>query len=93
MNAILFDMGWDTAFKKAFTSLWPLVTKFLFPMIMIILAMLLVMDIVKAVASYRRGDDVQIVPIVLLVAGIAMMSVLWANDGKILKQLVGLSSY
>lgn len=88
---VMADADWSGVFSNASNQIWPFVLNFVIPIILIVFSILLLLDIVKAVTNYRRGDDVQIIPLVLLVAGIALLLALQANNGALLKSLVGLS--
>ena len=48
-------------------------------MIGIILGIILVKDIVKLVMNYRRGDDIDYMPIILLTIALAILVVLRAS--------------
>ena len=72
-------LDWSNIFSEALGQIKPFVDNFLFPMIGIILGIILVKDIVKLVMNYRRGDDIDYMPIILLTIALAILVVLRAS--------------
>lgn len=72
-------LDWSNIFSEALGQFKPFVDNFLFPMIGIILGIILVKDIVKLVMNYRRGDDIDYMPIILLTIALAILVVLRAS--------------
>ena len=72
-------LDWSNIFSEALGQFKPFVDNFLFPMIGIILGIILVNDIVKLVMNYRRGDDIDYMPIILLTIALAILVVLRAS--------------
>lgn len=81
---------WTQIFNNAAGQIWPMLTNFIVPLIIIIIAFLLVFQIFKAFGEYRQGGEVQIKPIIFLIAGIAILMAFNANQGALLKSLLGL---
>ena len=86
------DSGtWNSIFQQTLSQVWPMVGSFLIPLLEIIIGILLLFNIFKAFAEYRQGGEVQIKPIIFLIAGLAVLMTFGANDAALLKQLVGLN--
>ena len=81
---------WDNIFNDTAQQVWPMLTIFIIPLIIIIIAFLFAFSVAKAIMNYHQGGEIQIRPIVVMVAGIALLLALNASNGALLKSLLGL---
>lgn len=82
---------WNEIFNNTAQQVWPMLTSFIIPLIIIIIAFLFAFAVGKAVMNYHQGGEIQIRPIVVMIAGIALLLALNAGNGALLKSLLGLS--
>lgn len=82
---------WNAIFQSAAKQVWPMLTGFVVPLLQLVIAFLLVFQLFKAFAEYRQGGEVQIKPIIFLVAGLALLLAMNASNGALLKSLLGLN--
>lgn len=82
---------WNSIFNNTAQQVWPMLTTFIIPLIIVIIAFLFIFSVAKAVMNYHQGGEIQIRPIVVMIAGIALLLALNANSGALLKSLLGLS--
>lgn len=73
-------MNWSSIFTQMLEKFKPFMSGFMFPVIFLILAFLLVKAIVTAVMNYRRGDEINIMPIIMIVIALAILTALSVND-------------
>lgn len=81
---------WNAIFQSAAKQVWPMLTGFVVPLLQLVIAFLLVFQLFKAFAEYRQGGEVQIKPIIFLIAGLALLLAMNASNGALLKTLLGL---
>lgn len=80
-NTILHDDGTLTTVKTDIVNkIKDFTNTIIFPAVMGILGIILVFDIVRAVMDYRRGDNVNFVPIIVLFIGLAALLALWKSN-------------
>ena len=74
------DDGLDTVKDSVVKKIENFTDKIIFPAVLGILGIILVFDIVRAVMDYRRGDNVNFVPIIVLFIGLAALLALKASN-------------
>lgn len=66
-------MNASTLWAKAFASIAPLVNDIVIPLFLVILAIIFVKDLTSMVLDYRRGADIEVIPLVVLFTVLAIL--------------------
>ncbi len=84
-------MEWGTVWSNSFNSVKPFITSFFYPFIMLVLAIILVKSIAQAAMNYRRGDEINFMPILVTVVIAVIVMTLLSGADPLLFKMFGIS--
>lgn len=89
---VLFNTAtWNGIFSQTMQQTWGLIVDVILPLVMVVLVVALVFAVVRAVKRYQESQSFNPAAIIVVTAGLVFVGVMRANDGALLKSLIGVT--